>query len=89
MALLAGMSLGIPAVASDFGGNPHVISDGENGLIFPKKDSAALAKAILKLKEDRQLYEKMSKRAREIYSERFTLDAMGEATYALYEQLLG
>ena len=31
LALLEGMSLGIPAVVSDFGGNPGVIKNGQNG----------------------------------------------------------
>ena len=46
MALLEGMSLGLPSVASDYGGNPWVIQDGENGLLFPTKDSQALADAM-------------------------------------------
>ena len=33
LALLEGMSLGIPAVVSDFGGNPGVIKNGQNGYI--------------------------------------------------------
>ena len=37
LSLLEGMSLGIPAVVSDFGGNPGVISSGENGIIVPQK----------------------------------------------------
>ena len=35
LALLEGMSLGIPAVVSDFGGNPGVIKNGQNGYIVP------------------------------------------------------
>ena len=37
------MSLGIPAVVSDFGGNPGVIKNGQNGYIVPKQNSKALA----------------------------------------------
>ena len=40
LSLLEGMSMGIPAVVSDFGGNPGVISNGENGFVFPSKDSS-------------------------------------------------
>lgn len=49
LSLLEGMSLGIPAVVSDFGGNPGVITDGENGLITPQKDADALADALIRL----------------------------------------
>lgn len=38
LALLEGMSLGIPAVVSDFGGNPGVIKNGQNGYIVPKQN---------------------------------------------------
>ena len=43
MALLEGMSLGLPSIVSDYGGNPWLVKDGDNGLIFPSRDSRALA----------------------------------------------
>ena len=88
MALIGGMSLGIPAVASDFGGNPYVVVDGVNSLLFPRRNSQALATAILKIRNDKDLYGKMSFNALEIYEARFTLDVMGSRTFELYEQLL-
>ena len=39
LSLLEGMSIGLPAVVSDFGGNPGVVQHGVNGLIFKKCDS--------------------------------------------------
>lgn len=39
LSLLEGMSFGLPAVVSDIGGNPLLIQDGENGLVFPNRDS--------------------------------------------------
>ena len=88
MALISGLSLGIPAVASDFGGNPYVVIDGVNGLLFPRRASQALATAILTVRNDRALYEKMSFNALEIYETRFTLNVMGTKTFELYGQLL-
>ena len=88
MALISGLSLGIPAVASDFGGNPYVVIDGVNGLLFPKRNSQAMATAILKIRNDKKLYDRMSFNALEVYETRFTLDIMGAKTFELYEQLL-
>ncbi|MDR1558648.1 MAG: glycosyltransferase family 4 protein [Clostridiales bacterium] len=88
MALISGMSLGIPAVASDFGGNPYVVADGVNGLLFPRRNSQAMANAITRIRNNRELYDKMSFEALETYETRFTLNSMGSQTFELYEELL-
>ena len=87
LALLEGMSLGKPAVVSDFGGNPHVISHGENGLVFQRKSAAALAGAILNIYNDRELYAALSAKAAEAYERRFTAKAMAENIDKLYRAL--
>ena len=46
LSLLEGMSMGLPSVVSDCGGNPLHVTDGENGLIFPNQDAKALAAAL-------------------------------------------
>ncbi|MCD8180771.1 MAG: glycosyltransferase family 4 protein [Firmicutes bacterium] len=84
LALLEGMSLGIPAVVSDFGGNPGVIKDGENGFVVPARDSAALAEKIELLLTDDSLYSGMSKKAMRIFSETFTAEAMTRQTEKIY-----
>lgn len=88
LALLEGMSLGIPAVVSDFGGNPGVIASGENGLIVPKKNAAALAEALEKLLSDEELYQKMSENSRRIFDEKFTAKAMTKNTEDLYVKVI-
>ena len=72
IALCEGMSLGVPAIASDYGGNPWQIDDGEDGLIFPSRDSAALARALARLMDEPETLKIMQKRAVEIFHERFT-----------------
>ncbi len=88
MSLLEGMCLGIPAAVSDFGGNPYVIQDGINGVIFAKRDSQALAEAILRCKNDPELYKKMAANCPEIFEERFTGKVMAEQIEAIYRRLL-
>ena len=37
LSLLEGMSIGLPAIASDCGGNPSLIFPGENGFLFENR----------------------------------------------------
>ena len=84
LALLEGMSLGIPAVVSDFGGNPGVIKSGKNGFIVPKQNAHALAEGIEKLLTDDELYKELSDGSKKIFSETFTAKAMTRNTENLY-----
>lgn len=84
LALLEGMSLGIPAVVSDFGGNPGVITSGENGFVVQKQNADALAEKIKYLLENPDEYSKMSKNASRIFTEKFTAEVMTRNTENLY-----
>jgi len=87
LALLEGMSMGIPAVASSFGGNPYVILDGENGIVFPEKNAGELARAIKTLYSDKELYAKMSENSVKIFNEKFTAEEMTRNIEKLYYSL--
>ena len=89
LALLEGMSIGIPAVVSDFGGNPGVIKTGRNGIVVPKQNSHALAEGLEKLLTDDELYKKMSAGAREIFNSTFTSKALTENTENYYKEIIG
>lgn len=86
LAICEGMSLKKPAVVSDFGGNPEVITDNENGLIVPTKDSAAIAEAIMRIMESPELYEKLANGAMDRYHKDFTSQVMTDRIMALYEK---
>lgn len=87
LALLEGMSLGIPAVVSDFGGNPGVIKDGENGFVVPKQNSKELADKIDELLKNQSLYDEMSQKAKKIFAQTFTSKAMTQQTEEIYRTL--
>lgn len=89
LALSEGMSIGVPAVASRYGGNPKMIVDGENGLLFDTGDHDELARAILRLYEDRELLARLSDGARRHYRERLTADGMVRHLESMYMRLLG
>lgn len=86
MALAEGMSLGKPAVVTDFGGNPYMITHGVNGLVVPQKDPVAMAEAIAQVATDPALYETLCQGARTEYQQKFTAKAMTEQLEALYEE---
>lgn len=86
LALSEGMSLGVPAVVTTYGGNPYMITDGVNGFLVPEKDSAAMAKAIIRIIDDPTLRTHLSKGAREMYEQKFTASAMTRSLESLYKK---
>jgi glycosyltransferase involved in cell wall biosynthesis len=54
------LAVGTPVVATSVGGVPEVVSDGENGLLVPPGDPAALAAAIARLFDDESLRQRLA-----------------------------
>lgn len=69
LSLSEGMSLGIPSVVSNIGGNPYMIKNTVNGLVFPARNTDALAMALIRLYRDKELYKKCSHGALTRYQE--------------------
>lgn len=88
LALLEGMSLGIPAVVTDYGGNPGVISSGQNGLIVKTKDSDDLANGILRIINDDGLRVYMQKKSIEIFNKKFTAQIYCKNIENIYKSLI-
>jgi len=88
LSLLEGMSLGLPIIASDFGGNPYVVEHGETGLLYPKNNSTALFEAIADLCADGTKYKCMSIEAKQRFEEMFTAEKMVNEIEQVYKSLL-
>ena len=88
LALLEGMSIGVPAVVSDFGGNPGVIKNGVNGYVVPKQNSRALADGIEKLLTNSRSYQQMKENSIRVFNESFTAAAMTRSTENYYLEVL-
>lgn len=88
LSLLEGMSMGLPAVVTDIGGNPHLIADGENGLIFPPQDATALAGCLTKLMDSPQLVCQMGITAQKIFEKKFTAQVYASNIEAVYADVL-
>lgn len=72
LALLEGMSLGLPSIVSDYGGNPFLVEHGVNGLVFPSQDSLALSKCMTRLMDHPNEVKAMGQRAKERFNAQFT-----------------
>ncbi len=88
LSILEGFSMGLPAIVSDYGGNPCLVEEGENGLIFPVHDSSRLAAHLARLMDEPHTLAAMGKRAREIYGERFTGEIFAANVEAVYDRVL-
>jgi len=86
--LLEAMAAGLPVVATAVGGIPDVITDGENGLLVPKGDAAALAGKLRLAIEDAQLRRALGEQARRTIDDRYSLDRMLTDTEAIYRRAL-
>ena len=64
---LEGMSFGLPAIASRAGGATDVVTDGETGMLVDPGDSAAIARALRRVDNDRDQLATMGKAARRRY----------------------
>jgi glycosyltransferase involved in cell wall biosynthesis len=86
--LLESMANGLPVVATNVGGNPEIVTDGENGLMVPAADAAALSRAIAQLLESPDLAHRLGQAAREKVAREYSLECLLRRTEDLYITLL-
>lgn len=67
------LAAGCPVIATDAGGLPEIVVDGETGLLYPPGDVDALARQISRLAGDSALYAALSQRGIESVYARFGL----------------
>ncbi len=88
IALLEGMSLGIPTVATNIGGTPDMIKDDINGYIVDLKDSKEMADKLIKVLNDERLYLKLSENSKKIFNEKYTSTIFAKNIEKVYENLI-
>ena len=88
LALLEGMALGLPVVASQAGGNPDLITSGETGLLVPPLDPRAWAAAIDRMLGDPAFRARAGACGRELVRREYTLDRMVERTEGVYREAM-
>ena len=79
----------LPCVVSDINGCNEIIIEGENGLITPSHDAAALYQAMKRMMEDKALYTHCQLNARPLISSRYKQEDVWQATLEMYRSLTG
>jgi glycosyltransferase involved in cell wall biosynthesis len=86
LALLEGMALARPIVASPVGGIPEMLVAGESGVLVPPDDPPALAAGIVGLLHDAARREALGAAALTRLRTHFTLDGFARAMFETFEQ---
>ena len=88
LALLEGMAAGCVPVASRLSGvTDSIVSDGDNGFLFPVGDVVAAAGIIRRLAANRALCSKLALAARTTVQDRFSIESMGGKYAALIDNI--
>ncbi len=75
-------------VASDVGGVPHLLANGQAGLLVRPDDSAALAEALRQALQDDALRQRLGQAARHEAEQRFRASVVARQTVAVYEDVI-
>jgi glycosyltransferase involved in cell wall biosynthesis len=87
LAALEAMAHGVPVIASNTGGLPEIVEDGNGGWLVAPGDPSALARAINYAAADGQRLREQSEKAGE-RARLFSVDRMVEQTEEFYQRLV-
>jgi len=85
LALLEGMALARPIVATAVGGIPEMLVDGESGFLVPPADPAALAAAIIPLLGDPAARARIGRAGHERLVRHFSLDGFARTMFGAFD----
>jgi len=88
LAALEAMAVEVPVIASDVGGVPEVVDNGETGFLSPVGDVGKMADDAVRLLTDSSFRREMGKRARASAISRYSTDRIIPQYIKFYEQVL-
>lgn len=88
LVLLEAMMAKLPIIATNNGGIPEIIKDGENGLLIAPKNTQAIIEAIKKLTTLPDLVRKMSEKNYQDVKKKFDVKDMVKKTEEVYDLIL-
>ena len=88
MVLLEAMAHKLPIIAPDLAGNPEIIEENVNGLLFQPGSERSLITVIKKLWNDHELAERISKNGFKKVQFKYGIDQYNKQLEEVYGQLL-
>lgn len=89
VSLLEGLASGLPCIATDLPGSRDIVVHKQSGLLVPPEDPEALATALQRLADSRDLRDRLGCGARQRVLEHYTIEREVAGHEALYSDLLG
>ena len=84
LTVMEALASGVPAVVTNVGGNPEIVRDGQEGLLVPRGDHEATARALGALLADRALAQRMGRAGRARAEQQYQLDDTVRRHYETY-----
>lgn len=84
MVIIEGMARGLPAIATDVGGNATLVLNRQTGLLVPYGNAEALADAIRELLRDVAKIKQYGEAAKTLIKQQFSLDQTHQAYLQIY-----
>ncbi len=83
------MATGLVVAATPTGGTPEIVHDGITGLIFPPGDTTALARHLMKLRDDVELCDRLAVAGRDLVVQSFTMSKMADTVLEHFADWIG
>ena len=80
-------AMALPSIVTNINGCNEIIKEGENGMIIPVKDSAALQQAMEKVMDDTGNYYSMKSNARPLIESRYRQEVVWQALLEEYRRV--
>lgn len=84
-ALIEAMMVGLPCITTDYPGARELITDGENGLVVPLDDDAALTTGILRFLESKDNFAKIIAQNGQAHSAKFRAETVLRQWHSVIE----